>query len=91
MAPRGKIVLLSTFDGNIAIPALSLVARNLQYMGCATAPRGRAMRMLQFASETNIKPRVERFPLTAQGISQAMRLMRDGLIRYRAVFTRVGA
>lgn len=43
------------------------------------------MKMLRFAAQHKIKPIVQEFPMTVEGIEDAMDKLEKGLIRYRAV------
>ena len=77
--------ILSIVDGNIEIPALSLVTRGLQVHGSVIAPRHCVAEMLRFAAHNTVRPEVQVFPLTKSGVSKAMSLLEEGKIRYRAV------
>ncbi len=41
--------------------------------------------MLEFAAKHDIKPQIEKFPLSQAGVVAAMQNLRDGKIRYRGV------
>jgi len=41
--------------------------------------------MLEFAAKHDIKPTIEKFPMTKQGVVDAMQKLRDGKVRYRGV------
>ena len=49
------------------------------------APRHVHRKMLEFAAQNQIKPVVEIFPMTEQGIKQAMDKFERGEVTYRAV------
>ncbi|KAF2639243.1 NAD(P)-binding protein [Massarina eburnea CBS 473.64] len=72
MALRGRVVILSTLDREINIPAILLVIRALSIQGLAIALRCCSTEMLQFASRNMIRPIVETFLLTVEGITKAM-------------------
>jgi D-arabinose 1-dehydrogenase-like Zn-dependent alcohol dehydrogenase len=91
MSTKGKIAFLSIIEDSIQIPSRLLVMQNLEFRGSEIPPRECSMQMLQFASEHNVKPRVQIYPLTADGITEALGSMKQGLIRYCAVFTPFGA
>jgi len=42
--------------------------------------------MLEFAALHKIEPIIEKFPMTEQGINEAMDKLGEGNIRYRGVF-----
>lgn len=41
--------------------------------------------MLKFCVKHDIRPQIEKFPMTKEGITQAMQKLNDGKMRYRAV------
>jgi D-arabinose 1-dehydrogenase-like Zn-dependent alcohol dehydrogenase len=41
--------------------------------------------MLDFVALHQIKPIIERFPLTKEGVEEGMTKLREGRVRYRAV------
>ena len=41
--------------------------------------------MLKFASETGVRPIVEEFPMTEEGVAQAIDKLVTGKVRYRGV------
>jgi D-arabinose 1-dehydrogenase-like Zn-dependent alcohol dehydrogenase len=44
--------------------------------------------MLQFATRHGIRPKIEEFPLTSDGLVQAMERLESGKLRYRAVLVK---
>ena len=42
-------------------------------------------KMLEFAAKNGVKPVLEHFPFTVQGISTALKKLQDGNMRYRGV------
>ena len=51
--------------------------------GLASIPSVRAM--LAFAAKHGVKPQIEKFPMTQEGVVNAMQKLRDGKMRYRGV------
>lgn len=86
LARKGKICVLGFLDGDFKIPAVPLVTRALQIQGSLLAPRHCSAEMLSFAAHSAVRPLVQTFPLTAEGITTAMRSLEAGEVRYRAVF-----
>ena len=41
--------------------------------------------MLAFAAHHSIRPIIEQFPMTVQGITESMKKLDDGKMRYRGV------
>lgn len=86
MAPRGSVHLLTVARGeDLVIPSKPLIGSGLRVFGSLAAPRAVVLRMLEFAARHRVKPRVQKFPLTAEGIGIAMKKLGDGSMRYRGV------
>ncbi|KAH6621796.1 chaperonin 10-like protein [Boeremia exigua] len=85
MAPTGKIFPLTVDDGDFKIPHMGLVAGGLTIQGSVVAARSVHRHMLEFAALNNIKPITMEFPMTEDGITEAMATLRDGKMRYRGV------
>lgn len=51
------------------------------------ASRRNHIEALKFAARHNIRPWIEEFPMTANGLNSALDLLQAGKIRYRAVLT----
>jgi D-arabinose 1-dehydrogenase-like Zn-dependent alcohol dehydrogenase len=56
-----------------------------QLIGSGGAHPASLKAMLEFAAKHDIKPTIEKFPLTKQGVIDAMQKLRDGKVRYRGV------
>ncbi|KAJ7077259.1 putative NADP-dependent alcohol dehydrogenase C 2 [Mycena belliarum] len=85
MKPTGTIYPLTVSSGDLAIPFMPIVGLGLTLQGASVASRAVQRRMLDFAARNNIKPIIERFPLTKRGVEQGMSRLRDGKMRYRGV------
>jgi len=85
MAPRSKIYPLSVSFGNLEIPYMALILQGISVQGSLVAPRFQHRQMLEFAALHQIKPIVEKFPMTEEGIKQAMDKLERGEVYYRAV------
>ena len=85
MAPRSVIYPLSVSDGKLDIPYMGLILQGISVQGSLVAPRHLHRKMLEFAAQHQIKPVVETFPMTEQGIKQAMDKLERGEVNYRAV------
>ncbi|KAF1966034.1 hypothetical protein BU23DRAFT_664058 [Bimuria novae-zelandiae CBS 107.79] len=86
MAPGGYILPLGIIDTNINIPLVPLVTNGLLIKGSIIAARHTMLEMLGFAVTHDIKPVVQKFPLSKPGIMEAMDLLAHGEIIFRAVF-----
>ncbi|KAI1383097.1 GroES-like protein [Hypoxylon trugodes] len=85
MAPGSSIHPLSVTDGNFVIPYMPLIANAITIQGSVVASRYVHQRMLDFAALHNIKPVVQTFPMTEDGIKEAMDRLEEGKINFRAV------
>jgi D-arabinose 1-dehydrogenase-like Zn-dependent alcohol dehydrogenase len=85
MAPKGRIVLLTILDEEIKVPTMPFVTQGLSIYGSVVAPRHCCKEMLEFVTRNHVKPIVRTFPLNVDGITEAMHILRQGKIRYRAV------
>jgi D-arabinose 1-dehydrogenase-like Zn-dependent alcohol dehydrogenase len=54
-------------------------------VGSAAAHPQSTNDMLKFAARHGIKPMIERFPMSKQGLTDAMARLDEGTLRYRAV------
>ena len=85
MAKRGKIYPLTiTFEAPL-LPLLPLVVGGLSIVGSACAHRYELQTMMEFAARHGIRPQVQKWPMTQQGITDAMQTLADGKMRYRGV------
>ena len=85
MKTRSSIYPLSVADGNFAIPYMSLIFQGINIQGSLVAPRNLHKQMLAFAALHKIKPIVQTFPMTEEGIKEAMDKLDKNQITYRAV------
>lgn len=85
MAPFARIFPLTISFDALPVPALPLILYGYQVVGSAGAHPQSIKAMLAFAAKHDIKPVVEKFPLTQQGITEAMRKLEEGKMRYRGV------
>ncbi|KAK4552623.1 hypothetical protein LTR86_010267 [Recurvomyces mirabilis] len=85
MAPGATIHPLSVDEGKFAIPYMPLILNGLRVQGSVVASRYIHNRMLSFAAQHKIAPILEKFPMTKEGINQAMEKLEKGEMRYRAV------
>lgn len=85
MAPRSSIYPLSVSDGNLEIPYMPLLLQGIKVQGSLVASRIQHRKMLDFAALHGIKPITEKFPMTEEGIVQAIHKLENGDVYYRAV------
>lgn len=85
MAPRSSIYPLSVSQGKLEIPYMGLIMQGIAVQGSLVASRSLHRQMLEFAALHQIKPISETFPMTEQGIKEAMDKLERGEVYYRAV------
>jgi len=85
MVPQGSIVPLSVSRENFNMPYMPLVLHGLRVQGSLTASRGIHEQMLRFAAHHKIKPIVQEYPLTLDGLVEAMDKLDQGQMKYRGV------
>ncbi|KAI0887590.1 GroES-like protein [Annulohypoxylon maeteangense] len=89
MAPRSAVYLMSVASGNMEVPYMPLVYQGIAVKGSLVASRILHREMLAFAALHNIKPITEVFPMTEEGIKNAIERLESGAIHLRAVLTAV--
>lgn len=85
MAPFGHIYPLTIAEGKLEFPYLPLIVKELSIHGSCSSSLEEIEKMLQFIVDHKIKPKIEKFPLSAKGITEAFQKLEDGSIRYRGV------
>ncbi|KAF7973451.1 hypothetical protein HWV62_15156 [Athelia sp. TMB] len=85
MAPQGTIYPMTVSDDRLSFPYATLIAQGLRIQGVIIPARNVQNKMLLFAARHGIKPITQTFPLSVAGAEEALRLLDEGKIRYRAV------
>lgn len=85
LAPRAAVYPLSVDSGDFKIPYMPLLVQGITVQGSIVAARALHRRMLAFADLHQIKPVVQTFDMTEEGITEAMEKLDQGNITYRAV------
>ncbi|KAI6129839.1 NADP-dependent alcohol dehydrogenase [Pisolithus croceorrhizus] len=85
IAPMGTIFPLTVTEGDFSIPHMGFVRKGLRIQGVICPSRGLHVKMLRFAALHGIKPVIQTFPLTLEGIEEAIEKLEKGQIRYRGV------
>lgn len=80
-----KVFPLTVSSDIIGVPALPWLVYGFQLIGSGGAHTQSVQAMLVFAAKHGIKPTIEKFPLTKQGVVDAMQKLQDGKVRYRGV------
>jgi len=85
MAPGGAIFPLTVSPEDLTIPYMPILAGELKIQGSLVAARQVQREMVAFAAHHQIRPIIEQFPMTVDGIQRAMKKLEDGKMRYRGV------
>jgi len=85
MAPRGTIIPLTVSSDDLKIPYMEILAGELRIQGSLVAARQVHKDMLAFAAYHKIRPIIEQFPMTVEGIEESMKKLEEGKMRYRGV------
>lgn len=85
LAPRAMIIPISVSSGNFEIPYMPMLVNGITVQGSLVASRLTHERMLEFASLHDIKPVVQLFDMTEEGILDAMDKLDKGKVHFRAV------
>ena len=85
LAPGATIYPLSIAEGNFEFPYLPLLMMGIRVQGTIVAPRAIHNKMLEFAAVHKVKPMIEEYPLSKEGIEKAFEHLDHGEMRYRGV------
>ncbi|KAK9423011.1 putative Chaperonin 10-like protein [Seiridium unicorne] len=85
LAPGATIHPLSVAEGDFAVPYMPMLLSGITVQGSVVAPRKIHRDMLEFAALHKIAPVTETFPMTVEGIKEAMDKLENGKVHFRAV------
>ncbi|KAJ6489521.1 hypothetical protein C8R47DRAFT_1320121 [Mycena vitilis] len=89
MKPTATIYPLSappsSSSGELTLPFTPIFFQGLTIQGSLIAARSVHRKMLDFAARNEVKPIIERFPMTKEGVEDGMKKLREGKMRYRGV------
>jgi len=88
MDTHGSIYPITIDFAPSSIPSLPMIAKGLRVQGTMVASRRSLRSLFQFAAEKNIVPTTMKFPLTRDGVEDAMNTLREGKMKYRGVLVR---
>jgi alcohol dehydrogenase (NADP+) len=88
LAGRATIVLMTIQQQPLSIPYMPFVLPGHRLIASTEASRENHIKMLEFTARHRIKPWVEEFPMTAEGIAAAFERLETGNMRYRGVLVR---
>ncbi|KAE8445325.1 hypothetical protein EG329_013563 [Mollisiaceae sp. DMI_Dod_QoI] len=85
MAPGGTLYPLTVSGDDLKIPYMPILVGELKVQGSLVAARQVHRDMLAFAAHHQIRPIIQKFPMTVEGIEESMKILEDGKMRYRGV------
>lgn len=85
LTPRARIYPLGVSFDDFSIPYMALIQKGIIIQGSLVATRAVHREMLAFAAFHQILPVMEKFPMTEQGIQDALDNLDKGTVHYRAV------
>jgi D-arabinose 1-dehydrogenase-like Zn-dependent alcohol dehydrogenase len=85
VAPGGTVYPLTVSQGDLSIPYAFVNSKELRIQGSVVAARNVLREMLDFAAHHQIRPIIETFPMTVEGIEEGFQRLADGKMRYRGV------
>jgi len=85
LARRAAIVLMSIQQKPLIIPYMPFILPGHKIIASTEASRQNHLAMIQFAARHKIKPWVERFLMTEDGLKTAFNRLEKGEMRYRGV------
>ena len=85
LAPGATIYPLTVSQGDLTIPAMGVIANELKIQGSLVADRNTHKAMLVFAARHGIKPMINEYKMTEEGIEEAFRALEGGRVKYRGV------
>ena len=93
LAPEATIYPLTVTDTEtkLEIPFMSFLLQGRRFVGSTVPPKIVYKQMLEFAALHGIKPIIERFPMTRDGVVESLTRLDEGKVRYRGVLYAEGA
>ncbi|KAF2027629.1 hypothetical protein EK21DRAFT_71348 [Setomelanomma holmii] len=85
MAPFGHIILLGLTTEPLHLPYFPVVVRELSIHGACSSTPAEFDAMLEFAAKKDVRPIMEEFSRTEEGVKGAIGKLDDERVRYRAV------
>lgn len=70
---------------NFSIPYMPALMKGLRIQWTICSSRALHVKMLHFVAQHHVEPIIQQFPLSLEGIEEAMRELDNGEVRYRAV------
>ncbi|KAI9649123.1 hypothetical protein NHQ30_001690 [Ciborinia camelliae] len=85
MSHFGTIYPQTVQSGDMSFPFLQWFTKDLAFRAVTGASRLEYQQMLEFAIRHDVKPMIEKFPFSLEGVRGAEKAMREGTVRYKVV------
>ncbi|KAH8687254.1 chaperonin 10-like protein [Tricladium varicosporioides] len=85
LKPFAHIYPLTVSFGTLDFPFISLITKELTIQGSCSSSAKEVEEMLKFIVAHGIKPMIEKFPFSLEGIKSALDKLEKGQVRYRGV------
>ncbi|KIY61354.1 NADP-dependent alcohol dehydrogenase [Cylindrobasidium torrendii FP15055 ss-10] len=87
LAVNATIIPMTVSFGKMEFPFMNLLANGYEVIGSILASRQVQQEMLNFCGRNKVFPIIEKFPLTKEGVVEAVDKLNSGNMRYRGVLT----
>lgn len=88
LAINGTVYPLTVSKEHAPVDLVGLIGLGASIKGSLTASRRTIVDLLRFASRHDIKPTIVKFPMTQEGVQDAIDTLKEGKMRYRGVLVR---
>lgn len=87
LAPMATIfpLTITNFEQKLEIPFMNFLLTGRKFIGSTGPPKFVYQEMLRFAALHGVKPTLDPFPLTLQGVRDSLKKLDEGKMRYRGV------
>lgn len=87
LAPMVSVypLTITDFETKLEIPFMSFLLQGRRFVGSTVPPKIVYEEMLEFAARKGVRPVIERFPMTLEGVRESLKKLEDGKVRYRGV------
>lgn len=85
MATNGTIYVLTIDFSLSSVPSLALIDRGLSIKGSHVTSMPAMHEMIRFCVDKDVSAEMQRYPFTTKGVNNALKALKEGSIRYKAV------
>jgi len=92
LSPMATIFPLTVEDdkAKLEVPYMRFLLQGWKFVGSTNPTRNGYEEMLAFAALHKVKPIIQKFPLTADGVESSLKTLGEGKMRYRGVLVADG-